>query len=343
MDKIAVVSTSINARPIAYRKWADQTVEPMLFIAGDVNTPPDLPLYVEGELGGVYLTRDDQEEWSSSDIVGWRSIQRRNFAILEALRWGAEFIITVDDDNAPISNTFVEAMLVFQDDPITPNTRHACPHTNETGYYNPGRQCAPSTYARGLPYDIDRDASNRVGQCSCDLDKGIGVVAGLWVGDPDVDAMERLVNHPWVEACYQNVICRDLYAPLNSQSTGWIRHLAPLMAVLPGVGRMDDIWGGYIAQKILYWLGYGIHYGMPLVRQDRNDHDLTKDLEKEMIGYRYSGQLCRDLDLIQLSGDSVIDLYEQIAERVTRLLYIPAKTEEFMLRWVQDVRKATKA
>lgn len=341
MDKIAVVSTSINARPIAYRKWADQTVEPMLFIAGDVNTPPDLPLYVEGELGGVYLTRDDQEEWSSSDLVGWRSIQRRNFAILEALRWGAEFIITVDDDNAPLSPDFIRSMLdrVETEDQIP--AFDACPHTNDSGYFNPGILCAPSTYARGLPYDIDRKDSNNYGQCACDVKTG--VVAGLWVGDPDIDAMERMVNAPWIQTCVNDAVCRDLYAPLNSQSTGWIRELAPLMAVLPGVGRMDDIWGGYIAQKVMYFLGHGIRYGWPLVRQDRNDHDLTKDLEKEIIGYRHSGNLCRDLDLVELSGDNVIDLYEQIAERVTRLVYIPAKTEEFMFRWVQDVRKATKA
>lgn len=336
MDKIAVVSTSINEAPYAYQRWAEQTVEPMLIVAGDLNSPPALKNYIE-DLGGTYLSDEQQDDWQSSSIVGWRSIQRRNFAILEAIRWGADFIVTVDDDNAPLNEHFIQTMLNKLSGKRSTH-RDACPHTNDVGYYNPGSQCAPATVARGLPYDIDRDAANKAGRCGCYCT--IGVVAGLWVGDPDIDAMERMVNAPWIQSCVNDTTVRDLYAPLNSQSTGWVRDLAPLMAVLPYVGRMDDIWGGYIAQKVMYQLGYGISYGWPLVRQDRNDHDLTKDLEKEIIGYRYSGQLCRDLDLMSIEGETAIDLYSEIAHRVGTLTYIPGRTQEFMQRWVIDIRKA---
>jgi reversibly glycosylated polypeptide len=337
--KIAVVSTSINAAPPAYKVWAEQTEDVMLFVAGDVNTPDSLGTYVHS-LGGVYIPPEDQYSWLVSERIGWKSIQRRNIAILEALAWGADYIITCDDDNAPVYLGWVEtALRMFTDD--VAHREYACPHTAPSGFFNPGVLCTPRTFARGLPYDMDRSEANRFKPCDVCKDTPVGVVAGLWLGDPDIDAMERMVNAPYVANCFGNVLATKVYAPLNSQSTVWDRQLAPLMAVLPHVGRMDDIWGGYIAQKVLYQLGWGIHYGFPLVRQERNDHDLVKDLEKEIIGYKWTGDLCRTLDLTPVDSDKPIEMYDYIAESLFSAPYFPDDTVDFMQAWANDVRKAT--
>ena len=44
---------------------------------------------------------------------------------------------------------------------------------------------------------------------------------------------------------------------------------------------MDDIWASYYVQA----KGFKVLYNKPSVYQDRNVHDLTKDMEKD-IGYK---------------------------------------------------------
>jgi hypothetical protein len=49
---------------------------------------------------------------------------------------------------------------------------------------------------------------------------------------------------------------------------------------------MDDIWGGYYAQRMIG--PDKLIYNRASVYQDRNVQDLIVNLEKEIIGYRYT-------------------------------------------------------
>ena len=53
--------------------------------------------------------------------------------------------------------------------------------------------------------------------------------------------------------------------------------------VIPHVGRMDDIWGGYLLQQKFK---DSLIYNKASVFQDRNEQDLITNLEWEIIGYR---------------------------------------------------------
>ena len=70
------------------------------------------------------------------------------------------------------------------------------------------------------------------------------------------------------------------------------REVIPYYAVLPHVGRMDDIWGSYILQ---HYFPDSVVYNKASVYQDRNVQDLITNLEKEVIGYRNTYKLIRDL------------------------------------------------
>jgi hypothetical protein len=106
----------------------------------------------------------------------------------------------------------------------------------------------------------------------------------LWDGDPDIDAMARLTHKPCVR---YNDITRPYgstqLAPFNSQNTFLDRSVMPVYAVLPYVGRMDDIWGAYIMQS---YFPNSVVYDVATVYQDRNVQDLVTNLENEVIGYR---------------------------------------------------------
>ena len=54
---------------------------------------------------------------------------------------------------------------------------------------------------------------------------------------------------------------------------------------------MDDIWASYYVEA----KGYNILYNKPSVYQQRNVHDLTKDMKKEYIGYENNLNLIREL------------------------------------------------
>lgn len=97
------------------------------------------------------------------------------------------------------------------------------------------------------------------------------VNAGLWLDDPDVDAITRLCNDIVATefdarpACFCAVHCllaltfwsrytRDssyvmangTWCPFNSQNTALHRDLIPAYVLSPLIGRMDDIWARYI-------------------------------------------------------------------------------------------------
>ena len=66
----------------------------------------------------------------------------------------------------------------------------------------------------------------------------------------------------------------------------------PYYCVFPFVGRMDDIWPSYIIQ---HCFPNSLVYNKASVYQDRNTQDLITNLEKEIIGYRKTYDLVKDI------------------------------------------------
>jgi hypothetical protein len=54
---------------------------------------------------------------------------------------------------------------------------------------------------------------------------------------------------------------------------------------------MDDIWASYYMQA----KGHKVVYGKPSVYQNRNVHDLVKDMKQEYLGYENNLNLVQDL------------------------------------------------
>ena len=77
----------------------------------------------------------------------------------------------------------------------------------------------------------------------------------------------------------------DKPAPFNSQNTFLSRDIFPTYFLFPHIGRMDDIWAAYVTQ---HEFPNSVAFCKASVYQERNPHDLTKDLEAELIGYQHS-------------------------------------------------------
>ena len=119
------------------------------------------------------------------------------------------------------------------------------------------------------------------------------VQADLWDGDPDIDAMARLSMKPCVKFNVQKPYGSDCISPFNSQNTFLAREVIPFYSVFPFVGRMDDIWGGYVLQM---YFPQCVAYNKASVYQDRNIQNLVTNLENEIIGYRETRILIYNLN-----------------------------------------------
>jgi len=330
---VIIVSTSINKRPTAYAEWAQHG---HLIVAADQESNPELKEYVEA-LGGDFLTAEEQHDrWPKlSEAIGWRSIQRRNLAIAAAHELRPGIIVTVDDDNVPAADFFTHVKNAMSGPHQFPVTY---PIGGGGGLFNPGMLCAPAVRARGLPYD-QYDSTFGTRDFDVPTPSDIAVVAALWTGDPDVDAITRVTGGDrHVCNARQAIIDPHIFAPLNSQSTAYRGDLAILMGVWPGIGRYDDIWAGYVAEHVLAQMeNQYVQFGGAMVHQKRNDHDPWNDVEAELHGYRHTGRFLSALRDIEHSDRRDVDslYYETIRALFDHVNFIPEVTAAFFPRWFE--------
>lgn len=326
MSVVGVVSTSINPRPEAYAQWADAGD---LIVAGDRNSPPELEAYVK-ELSGTYLTPDAQESWHFSPTIGWNCVQRRNVAIMEAFRRGYEYVVTVDDDNLPQHGGrawiagHLEAMSQL---PLGSTVG------SETGFLNTGIFCHPQFHQRGVPYGLNTSAVVRVLRVNSSPE--IVVSQAQVLGNPDCDAVERLVHDPRVKAVNTSaVITPGTYAAFNSQATVWKRDWAPVMACLPYVGRYDDILASFIFARLSRVYDVALHVGVPAATSyTRNRHDAVRDLMQEMWGMNHVFEFIKYLDDAYVSSSMPLWMaYSELVFACRKVL--PAATLSFIHGWL---------
>lgn len=309
------------------------------FVAGDRKTPVACSHFLDTVENTFYIHPARQEEWKCSELIGWNCIQRRNIALLEALRWGADVVVSIDDDNFPIKNYFKNA---YQMDGKHPYA--GLKASSPDGWFDVGKMLSPSASQRGFP--IDKNAQPWFEPV---VGARIGVCSGICMGDPDIGAATRIVNAPIVHNCSELlhvgfvVDPHDCWTIFNSQNVAILRELAPAFFMMPGVGRMDDIYASLIVQKVMQERGLVVHHGPPKVWQSRNKHDLVSDLEAELNGMRNIGRFGRFLDSIVLPGGSVIDkvraIYQSFDSIPNSYDLVPKQAVEAALAFLDDAER----
>ena len=282
MNKI-IVTTTINQPTEATKKFAKMS-DWHLVVAGDTKTPHDAYKNLENV---TYLDPEDQEKINKklSDSIGWRTIRRRNMALVKAYQMGADIIATVDDDNIPLEN--------WGDNLYVGNEVEVDMYTTSLDVFDPIFVTEHNNlWHRGFPLQyVSMRNAELIGK------KKINclVQADFWNGDPDIDAVCRITQMPEVSFKPFKPFASDKIAPFNSQNTFLHRDIVPYYMVIPHIGRMDDIWGAYALQQDLQpKYGNFVLYNEATVYQDRNEHDLTIDMEQEMIGYKNNPNLIKN-------------------------------------------------
>lgn len=276
--KKVIVTTSINPITKALHRFQSMA-DWDLVVVGDKKTPTPYQLD-----RGTYLSPDDQERMDRelSDAIGWNCIQRRNFGLLWAAQQKADLVAVVDDDNIPYDSWGKDVVV----------DREVSVHYYETdlpAFDSVGATNHGHLWHRGYPLQLLklRDYSRKTKKTIRP-----SVQADFWDGDPDIDAICRMEHAPDCRFDPKFFpLAGSAFSPFNSQNTFVSGSLLKDYFLFPHVGRMDDIWAAFYVQA----LGHQVVFGAASVFQERNPHDLVKDMKNEYLGYENNLKIVKDL------------------------------------------------
>lgn len=310
----SLVTTTINI-PNLLREYAkdarqyERKIENFI-VVGDKKTPPEVRSFCENltrecGISCIYLSPEDQDMYLKRwpvfrDFLPWNCIQRRNVGLLYAYFEGAaDIIVTIDDDNLlSQEDYFGRHALIGSAQPLTVVK-------SESGWWN---VCEMLVEAQGIPFyhrghPLSKRWQESESRKTITKKEGRVVVnAGLWLEEPDIDAVTRLcfpIHVVEVSKKFPEKVACDIgtYAPFNSQNTALAREVIPAYFLFPYIGRYDDIWASYVVRHIADALGDFVTYGSPVVIQKRNPHNYFKDFDAERFGMEQN-----DVFLVALKG-----------------------------------------
>lgn len=301
MKKI-IVTTTINPPTEALLKYSSLR-DWKLIVVGDIKTPHAEFKKLKNI---VYLDPNNQEKISAklSSAIGWNCIQRRNIGFLLAYRLGADVIASVDDDNIPTKhwgkkifvNKYVNARIFSE----------------ENAFFDPLSVTEHKTiWHRGFPIQLLHKRNPKfigIKKIFC------LVQADLWNGDPDIDAICRIANNPEIKFKRFLPYSTNQLTPFNSQNTFISGKFIKFFPMLPFIGRMDDIWGGYYMQFKLNKKKPFIIYNNASVYQKRNQHNLVNDLKNEILGYDYTVKLNKNnfIDMLPKDTKNFLKIWKRL-------------------------------
>ncbi len=323
-QRIWIVITTINHPTQAIKDFSVKAKSAgwNIIVVGDTKTPADWNWN-----NCIYLSVEKQLELfpTVAKMIPVKHYCRKNIGYLYAIQQGATIIIDTDDDNLPYDN-FAQEL----EEKVQGNVVGDSQWVNIYSYY------ADNTiWPRGLPLDYIHVKGSILGQQNLKCP----VQQYLADKDPDVDAIFRLINK---QDTYFNknagsyIIDKGTYVPFNSQNTIFFKEVFPLLYLPCFVSfRMTDIWRSFIVQRILDHLNYNLVFHPPTVWQDRNQHDLTKDFNDEVIGYQRNKDIIDHIKSVDLTGLDMKNAIISIWKAVQSIGIITEEEMKIVMEWLK--------
>lgn len=250
------------------------------------------------------------------EMIPYDSDNRRNVGYLMALESGSDFLISIDDDNYCLeSGDYLAEHAIVTALPADQQVADSA-----TGFLNICAMLDWNTpikpYPRGFPYAArHKDEAWQIKNEPAN----VHINAGLWLLDPDVDAITWLVSLPQVKSFRGDslVLGKDSWAPVNTQNTALRREVIPSYYFIrmgypisgTTIDRYGDIFSGYFAQACAKHLGGAVRFGTPIVEHRRNSHNYMKDAGREWACILLLEDLLPWLHDVRLEGKSYLDSY----------------------------------
>lgn len=320
------VITTINKPTKAVEKLYEHFGENFI-VVGDAKTPSDWA-YKKS----LFISIKSKIEFSLSAHIRPNHYSIKNIGYLTAIMNNAASIYDTDDDNIPNNNFFIRNENVIADKSIT------------TGWFNVYDVfCGEHIWPRGFSL---RHIKNNA-YCGEQYDGASSIQQGMADGDPDVDAIWRLVFVNGIKFNKRQSVYlkQKSWCPFNSQSTWFFPKAYPLMYLpVRAPFRMTDIWRSFIGQRCLWEIGEGVTFHSPAeVFQDRNEHDLLKDFEDEWDGYIRNEKIVDVLSKVNLKPgvqnicDNLLCCYDTLISKDI----FPSSEINSVKAWVKDYENVT--
>lgn len=345
--KTTIVTTTINI-PVLLLRYAENAkyyghTNLDFIVIGDRKSPAgtaDFCHTVSEHYPCAYLDIPAQEKYLDRfpqlwDHLRFDSIQRRNIGILLAYENGADVVITIDDDNFVMDQDFVGLhgrVGILRELPCYGST---------SGFFDVCSLLQVDDgvrfYHRGFPQKMRWNETNHFVSTHRSMCR-VAVNAGFWFDNPDIDALTRIERQPVVRGFKRDwngniALQPGTWSPFNSQNTALMRDVLPAYFLSPYIGRYDDIWASYIVARIAQHLGDVISFGEPVVRQERNPHDLWKDLDQERNGMIMTDDFCAALRAIPLKASTYQQCFAEIATALPAAWNAGPKWTESQKEW----------
>jgi len=363
---IGVVTTTIQIPrnlPEIYRNTLlyDRADEVQYYIIGDKGTPVTrIQKYLGSRMANFQIySLKDQKKWLRTNfgrkkariyqtVFQERNYQRRIIGFLIAAQDGASMIIALDDDNYPTPIDFIgeHSRALSKEEGILLSSDLT--YVNLVDFLEKKPRPSHRIYVRGYPLHLR-------GEPSYTLNRGQwnpGVNIGLWIGDPDIEAISRIgcpdivVDLPltiqfhslgveknnFTSMCLQNlsfktdVLVTQYEFPMNVQ-----------MGSLK-LGRYDDIWAGYVCKKILDRIDRHMIFGPPIAEHRRNPHDLFKDLINEFWGMYLNSFFYTAIQEITLEEKDAFSCFIELITKLSkRIRFTDSDINGYFLRVFTDM------
>ena len=242
-------------------------------VIGDKKTPKNFKI----SYGFFYnILNQKKLDFKFSKICPHNSYARKNIGYLVSIKDkdNIETIIETDDDNYPKNNFFNFLSPIHNVEEVE--------QKNWVNIYKKFIEKNSEIWPRGLPLDkinhLPKFKKKKV-------TKKFYLKQGVCEGNPDVDAIYRLINDK-IDIRFKNDYKFSLgkaFSPINSQNTIWSKKIFPLMYLpVTCTMRATDIWRGIIALNIILNDNLGVLIFGTTMKQNRNIHNLKNDLNEEI-------------------------------------------------------------
>lgn len=348
--KIGLCTTSINVPCVlkqyahAFYPWSrggiDASRQGKIFVAADEQTPNEAWALVEECKG--FCTTAGTQHWKHADLIGFRTDSRRNIAVLEALKWGADIVVSVDDDMINLSPDFFRCVERILTEPFF----GVClGRGDSTSWLDVGSLTIPPARQRGLPSNAGPPTTHEFVN-----DVQIGAMQGIILGTPDTDAATTIVNRPLVHSASDVlksgfVVDPSTKAVFNSQITAFRRELAPAFAQFyKWQGRNTDIIASVLMRRVMRDRSLYTYFGPPTGYHARAPREPQKDMNAEQWGLNKIGPLQDYLertniwDNVQAEATCAQRLRAMYEDMLTFDMF-PRENVKCALAWLDDCEK----
>ncbi|MGH8454893.1 MAG: hypothetical protein ACRES4_10975, partial [Nevskiales bacterium] len=278
-------------------------------------------------------TLDEQVQWLAArglgeDFIPWNTDNRRNIGFLAAAERGVDLLVSIDDDNFCRGESDFVGEHAVVGRPLS--AAHNADWAAGAGWFNIcsllEHSAGDAIYARGFPYKVRNPGAQARLSGIPDAASNciVALNAGLWLDDPDVDAITRLSLRPRVARAAGRavILSHETWSPINTQNTGLMGAAIPAYYYvrmgfrLQGlrIDRFGDILSGYFIQKCAKHLGHVLRLGSPVADHVRSTHNLFKDLYFELAGIVLVEELLPWLQELRLEGSSYAEAYASLAD-----------------------------